>query len=268
MFTEERRSLILATLAVHGAVSVGDLARMLTASEITVRRDLKALEQDGRLVRHRGGARLARATMDEPTFLEKSVVAAPEKYAIACLAADLLEDGEAVLLCAGTTTQALAQRLRRRHMMIATNSLLVAEALAGARDVDLLLVGGLVRAGIRATIGGDAERAVSRLRMKVLVLSGNGLTAAHGLSTPNVHVASFDRAAVDVADRIIVLADHTKIGTDSIVQTVPADRIDVLVTDVGASTDELSTLREQGIDVRVADPAQPFLQGGPGDREP
>ena len=93
---------------------------------------------------------------------------------------------------------------------------------------------------------------MSRLRFQTVFLSGNGLTAANGLTTPNLHVASLDRAAVDAAKRVVVLADHTKVGVDSMVQTVPTTRIDVLVTDVDADPAELERLASAGVDVRTA----------------
>lgn len=257
MFTDERRQVILSALAVHGSISVADLSRMVRSSEITVRRDLKALEETGRIVRHRGGASVARSIMDEPTYLEKSVVAGAQKLAMAELAAELVDDGDVIMLCAGTTTQAVATRLLRRRLMVATNSLLVADTLSDAPKVDVLMIGGILRGNIRAAIGGEAERAVSRLRFQTVFLSGNGLTAANGLSTPNMHVASLDRAAVDAAQRVVVLADHTKVGIDSMVQTVPPERIDVLITDSEADADELARVRSGGIDVRIAHAVPP-----------
>ena len=252
VFTDERRQVILSALAVHGSISVSDLSRMVRSSEITVRRDLRALEETGRLVRHRGGASVARSIMDEPTYREKTVVAAAQKLAMAALAAEIVADGEVIMLCAGTTTHAVATRLLRRRLMVATNSLLVADTLSDASDVDVLLIGGILRGNIRAAIGGEAERAVSRLRFQTVFLSGNGLTAANGLSTPNMHVASLDRAAVEAAERVVVLADHTKVGTDSMVQTVPADRIDMLITDEDADPAELAQMSAAGVDVRIA----------------
>jgi DeoR/GlpR family transcriptional regulator of sugar metabolism len=136
--------------------------------------------------------------------------------------------------------------------MVATTSLLVADALADAPDVEVLLIGGILRGNIRAAIGGEAERAVARLRFQTVFLSGNGLTAANGLSTPNMHVASLDRASVDAAQRVVVLADHTKVGIDSMMQTVPTERIDVLITDEDADEGELERLSAAGVDVRVA----------------
>ncbi len=264
MFTDERRQVILSALAIHGSISVADLSRMVRSSEITVRRDLKALEDAGRIVRHRGGASATRSLMDEPTYREKSVVAASHKLEMAALAAELVEDGDVIMLCAGTTTHAVAQRLIRRRLMVATNSLLAAMTLSDAPDIEVLLVGGILRGNIRAVIGGEAERDVSRLRFQTVFLSGNGLTAANGLTTPNLHVASLDRAAVDAAKRVVVLADHTKVGIDSMVQTVPTERIDVLVTDGDADPAELERLRSAGIDVRVAPSVADEPVGGPG----
>ncbi|MGX5695407.1 DeoR/GlpR family DNA-binding transcription regulator [Agromyces soli] len=252
MFTDERRQVILAALAVHRSISVSDLARMVRASEITVRRDLRILEEEGRLVRHRGGASASRSLMDEPSYREKTVVAGAQKLAMASIAVDLVDDGDVVMLCAGTTTQAVAAQLARRRVLVATNSLLVADTLSDAPDIEVLLIGGILRGNIRAAIGGEAERAVSRLHFQTVFLSGNGLTAANGLSTPNLHVASLDRAAVERAQRVVVLADHTKVGADSMIQTVPPERIDVLITDEAADPVELARMSASGIDVRVA----------------
>lgn len=255
MFTEERRQVILSALSVHGSASVSDLSRMVRASEITIRRDLRALDEAGLVVRHRGGASVGRSSMDELSYREKAVVAAEEKLAMAAIAADLVDDGDVIMLCPGTTTQALAQRLTHRRLMVATTSVLVASALVDSTDVEVLLIGGILRGSIRGVIGGEAEKAVSRLRFHKVFLSGNGLTAANGLSTPNMHVASIDRAAVDSAKRVMVLADHTKVGVDSMVQTVPTERIDTLVTDVHANRDELDRLAAAGVQLRIAEPA-------------
>ncbi|PWD51482.1 DeoR family transcriptional regulator [Serinibacter arcticus] len=252
MFTDERRQVILSVLAVHGSVSVADLARTVRASEITIRRDLRLLEEAGLLQRRRGGASLLKSAIDEPTYVEKSGVALSEKEEIAAAALDLVEDGDAIFIGAGTTTQALARLLTRRRLMVATTSLLVAGELADAHDVDLFMIGGVLRGNIRAVVGGDAEAALGRLRVRTTFLSGNGLTARHGLSTPNIHVASIDRAAMAAADRVVVLADHTKVGVDSTVQTVPAHRIDILVTDTLASPVELGHIGELGVDVTIA----------------
>ena len=107
MFTTERRQVILSALAVHRSMSVSDLARLTRCSEITIRRDLRTLEETGHLLRQRGGATSTTALMDEPTYSDKARVASDEKTQIARAAATLVEDGDVVLLLGGTTTQAL-----------------------------------------------------------------------------------------------------------------------------------------------------------------
>ena len=253
MYTAERRQVILSALAVHRSLSVSDLARLTGCSEITIRRDLRALEETGRLLRQRGGATATTALMDEPTYSDKARVAPDEKAQIARAAAALVEDGDVVLLLGGTTTQALARHLVGRRLMVVTNSVLVAHELANATDVEVFLVGGMLRGSIHATVGGDSERVLAGMRFATVFLSGNGLSAEHGLTTPNVHVASMDRAAVAASDRVVVLVDHTKIGVATMAQTVPTHRIDVVVTDQAADPRELGALAASGIDVRVAD---------------
>jgi DeoR/GlpR family transcriptional regulator of sugar metabolism len=122
--------------------------------------------------------------------------------------------------------------------------------------IDVFVVGGSMRGTIRALFGGEAERAVSRLRFDKLFLSGNGLTAANGLSTPNLHVASFDRVAIDSAKTVIALVDHTKIGVDLLARTASTKRIDIVITDSLAPDDEVRRLRDAGVDVRIAPPLE------------
>lgn len=257
VLSDERRQIILSALAMHGAVSVIDLSRMVGVSEITIRRDLGALQSAGQLVRNRGGASFKRPRFSESSYLEKSVVAAEQKMEIAALAATLVDDGDSIMLGAGTTTSALARLLTRKQIMVVTNSLLVAEELFEVVGREVYVVGGSMRGSIRALFGGEAERAVSRLHFDKIFLSGNGLTAANGLSTPSMYVASFDRAAIDAAKRVIALVDHTKIGVELLARTVPTERIDVLITDSLASPAEVQRLRDAGLEVRIAPPLEP-----------
>ena len=252
MFTEERRQVIVSALSLNGSLSVTEIARLVHSSQVTVRRDLVALEEAGMVIRRRGGATIARLSIEEPTYLEKSTVASLEKRSIAREAAAMIADGDVVMLGPGTTTQELAKRLVERRIMVATTSILVADELRDAPGVETILIGGVFRGEIRATVGGDAERAVGRLRFQKLFLSGNGLTGRTGLTTPNAHVAGVDRAAADSSTEIIALVDHTKVGVDSIVQTVPTSRIGTLITDSAADADELDALRAGGVVVKIA----------------
>ncbi|HEV7649218.1 MAG TPA: DeoR/GlpR family DNA-binding transcription regulator [Actinophytocola sp.] len=253
MFAAERRQRILELVRSSGAISLRELARQVQTSEVTVRRDLTALEAQGLLDRRHGGAVLPGGLSHEPSYSEKSLVAADAKAAIAERAAALVSDGDAIVVGAGSSTQAFAARLtRHRELTVVTNSLLVAEVLAGARGVDVVVTGGALRGSIHALVGGATEEALATVQGTRAFLSGNGLTAARGLSTPNLAVAGVDRALAAAAGEVVVLADHTKIGTEALLQTVAAEDIGHLVTDDQADPDELAALREVGVEVHVA----------------
>ncbi|MFF9351339.1 DeoR/GlpR family DNA-binding transcription regulator [Streptomyces sp. NPDC014734] len=258
MFAAERRQLILEMVRANGAVSLRELARVVQTSEVTVRRDVRALEAEGLLDRRHGGAVLPGGFTRESGFPQKSHLATAEKTAIADLAAGLVEEGEAIVVGAGTTTQELARRLARvPGLTVVTNSLLVAQALAHANRVEVVMTGGTLRGSNYALVGSGAEQSLQGLRVSRAFLSGSGLTAERGLSTSNMLSSSVDRALVQAAAEVVVLADHTKLGSDTMFQTVPTDLITRLVTDEPPAHDdraatELQALADQGVQIAVA----------------
>jgi DeoR/GlpR family transcriptional regulator of sugar metabolism len=253
VFGAERRVRILELLRANGTLSLRQLAEAVQSSEVTVRRDVRALEADGLLDRHHGGASLPGELSREPTHLQKAQVAKEEKAAIADLAVALVEDGDAVVLGPGTTTHVLAQRLTgHTELTVVTNSLLVAQALSASPRIEVVMTGGTLRGPVQALVGSAAERSLAGLRTRRAFISGNGLTAERGLSTPNMQVASTDRALAASAEEVVVLADHTKIGVNTMVQTVPTDEIDHLVTGEAAPPEELHELSARGVRLHVA----------------
>ncbi|WP_248964777.1 DeoR/GlpR family DNA-binding transcription regulator [Sphaerisporangium perillae] len=255
VFAAERRQRIIELVRANGAVSLRELAQAVRSSEVTVRRDLRALEAEGLLNRHHGGATLPGELSREPTHSQKAQVASAEKNMIADLAASLVEDGDAIVVGPGTTTQEFARRLSRNtELAVVTNSLLVAQALAGSPRIEVVLTGGTLRGSILALVGSAAEQSLAGLRVRRAFISGNGLSAERGLSTPNLQVASVDRALAAAAEEVVVLADHTKIGIDTMVQTVATEHIDHLVTDDAAPRDVLDELSGKGVRLHVARP--------------
>ena len=134
-----------------------------------------------------------------------------------------------------------------------TNSLLVAQALMEAPRVEVILTGGTLRRSIHALVGPATEESVRALRASQAFISGNGFSADRGLSTPSPLVAATDRALAGAAQQVVVLADHTKIGQETMCQTVPTARIHTLITDSKAQPAALEAIREAGVDVRVAE---------------
>ena len=176
-----------------------------------------------------------------------------QREAIAAHAATLIVPGTAILLGPGRTTTALARCLAGiEQLTVVTNSVTVTQALIDLPLIDVVLVGGALRRSIGAVVGPITEQALQGLRGAQVFLSGEGVTAGRGLTTPNVFAAATDQALMAAGRQVVVLADHTKIGHDTMCQTVPSDRIDVLVTDAAADPDTVRRLRAEGVDVRIA----------------
>lgn len=254
MIAAERRATILELIRAQHVVSLQELVSATGTSAATVRRDLHALEESGLLDRRHGGAVLPGALDAEQSYRQKTKIATDEKHAIAAAALEFIDDGDAILLGAGSTTHELARRLRGRHdLTVLTNSLLVAQALANT-DAEVVMTGGTLRGSTFSLVGEGAERSLVGIRVRTAFISGNGLTATRGLSTPNMLVASIDRALVATAGDVVVLADHTKVGIDTMYQTVPPDSICRLITDAHADGAVVRELRAAGVQVDIAEP--------------
>ncbi|WP_329014592.1 DeoR/GlpR family DNA-binding transcription regulator [Micromonospora rifamycinica] len=249
MLARQRQATILDRVRAAGGVRVTELAAEFGVSDMTIRRDLDTLHEQGLLAKVHGGA-TATGSTDEPGFHAKSVRQAAEKAAIAGHAAGLVRPGAAIALSAGTTTAELARRLVDvPGLTVVTNSLPVAEILhtAGRPDQTVVLTGG-VRTPSDALVGPLAVEAIRSLHLDLLFLGVHGITERAGFTTPNLMEAETDRALVEAADQLVVLADHTKWGTVGISSIVGLGTADVLVSD-----DRLAPQARQVIDEKVGE---------------
>lgn len=235
-------------------MSITALAERLSISAVTIRRDLDHLDSIGLLTRTHGGA-VAEVSSPESPYVEKIGQAMNEKKAIGRLAASLVRDGDVVIVGPGTTTEAFASFLRARSgLTVITNSLPVAEAFVASPDNEVILTGGSLRAPIRALVGETTNRTLRGLHADKTFISGNGLVADFGLSTPNMSVADTDRAMAAASQQIIVLADHTKIGVRTAIQTIATDVMTHVVTDAKSPADEVEAIIARGVNVHVVSP--------------
>jgi DeoR family fructose operon transcriptional repressor len=158
-----------------------------------------------------------------------------------------------VLLDAGTTTARLAGLLPLdTSFTVFTNAVPIAGRLAGRPNVDLHLLPGRVRRTTQAAVGEETVEAIGRLRTDVAFVGTNGLSLAHGLSTPDASEAAAKSAMLRSAQRVVVLADSSKIGHESTVRFGDLEQVDVLVTDEGLSAEDEATLTAHDIEVVVA----------------
>ena len=232
MYAPERHQQIVARARAEGRVDVLSLARELDVTPETVRRDLTALERHGLVRRVHGGAIPVERLGFERGLSDRESLLAAEKDRIAKAALDLLPDGGSIILDAGTTTVRLAQQLPDdRELTVVTHALPVATALAGNPRITLHLVGGTVRGRTLAAVGSWALRDLADIHADVAFLGTNGLTVEHGLTTPDLAEAAVKQALIAAAARVVVLADHTKIGRADFAHVAPLSQVDTVVTD-------------------------------------
>lgn len=271
MFAEERQRLIAARVSEAGRVSVTELAERFAITTETVRRDLAALEQAGILRRVHGGAVPAEsASTAETTLSERLVQHLSQKLLIAEAAAGLLESSRpgSILVDAGSTTEALVDVMLQRaahrqngarqsggpEQVIITNALPIADKLAASPAHAVHLLGGRIRGLTRAAVGPETVDAVERLRPDLAVVGTNGVHAAFGLSTPDTEEAAVKAAFVRAARRVVVLADASKLGVETLVQFARLDQIDAIVTDASPESDLAAALESAGVEVVKAGP--------------
>ncbi len=255
MYAGERQQAIATLVTEQGRVAVTAVAEQFGVTTETVRRDLAVLERAGVLRRVHGGAvPVGALTLVETALAERHTTRAEAKRKIAAAALDLLPgSGGSVLLDGGSTTAALADVLPAdRSLFVATNSVPIAARLAGAPGVTLHVLGGRVRGITQSAVGETPVRALAELRVDVAFLGTNGITADHGLTTPDEAEASVKRAMVRAGQQVVVLADSSKLGREHLVRFASLDDVDVVVTDGAAEPRVLDELDAAGVEVVVA----------------
>ncbi|WP_328647367.1 DeoR/GlpR family DNA-binding transcription regulator [Amycolatopsis sp. NBC_00348] len=260
MKSAERQRVIVERLRGTEQVGVGELAEVTGASEMTVRRDLDHLAARGVLRRVHGGAVPASPSGMEPPFAARATASTEAKRAIAAAAAELIVDGETVVLDSGTTALELARLLRDRSVTVMPLSLHAVRELADAPQVRLLLPGGEPRPGEQALVGPLTLASLRALRFDVAVLSPCAFDLEAGLTAFDLADAEVKQQALAVSARSIVLADSAKWDRAALAHVCPADRADVLITDPGAPADQRAALAERGVLVHVAVPLPDSLE--------
>ncbi|SNT10720.1 transcriptional regulator, DeoR family [Micrococcales bacterium KH10] len=241
MYALERHHKIIELARADGRVDVAASAALFDVSGETIRRDLTTLERRGLLRRVHGGAIPVDRIAIEPTLADRERSYLAEKERIANAAILELDDAATVLIDAGTTTARFAALLPHdRELTVVTHALPVASALAGRPNLALHLIGGIVRGRTLAAVGPWANRELEDLQADIAFLGTNGVSTERGLTTPDVTEAAVKEAIVAAARRVVVIADHSKVGRDEFVSFAPIDAVDTLITDSDVD-DELAT---------------------------
>ncbi|MGK4580117.1 DeoR/GlpR family DNA-binding transcription regulator [Kitasatospora sp. HPMI-4] len=251
MASTDRLRQITEAVRGRGQLSVAELAGLTGASEMTIRRDLEVLADQGVLERYRGGARSLLLRGEEPPFALRAQEGPEAKRRIAVEVAALIADGESVVLDSGTTCLEVARALRERRLTVMPMSLHAVNALVGAPRLKLLLPGGEPRPGELGLTGPLAEASLAALRFDTAVIGCCGLNAADGLTAYDLADAAVKRAAIASARRVIAVADAAKLSRTALAHVVPAAALHAVITDDTAPDEETAALRAAGVTVRT-----------------
>ncbi|WP_442816683.1 DeoR/GlpR family DNA-binding transcription regulator [Streptomyces sp. NBC_01304] len=248
----ERLRQITEAVRERGSSSVAELAELTGASEMTIRRDLEALAEQGVLERYRGGARSLLLRGEEPPFALRAQEGLEVKRRIAAEVAALIADGESVVLDSGTTCLEVARLLVNRRLTVMPLSLHAANVLTDAPQLTLLLPGGQPRRGELALTGPLTEASLAALRFDTAIVGCCGLTAGDGLTAYDLADAAVKRAAIASSRRVIAVAEAAKLSRTALAHVIPATALHAVVTDDKAPTDATEALSAAGVTVRKA----------------
>lgn len=253
-----RMDTILGLLESEGRINVTTLAEQLDVSEITVRRDLIALESSGHLRRVHGGAVSLHGRAFDKPFSVRESHQAQAKTAIARRACHFVNHGDAIALDVGSTVLAMVDELKNAtNLTLVTANLRTAWAVAHSQIIPrprrLIVSGGVVRDEELSMAGESAVSHYRKMRVDIAFIGVGGVNANAGFTDYNLEDAELKRVLIDSARKVIVLADSTKIGDENFVQVANLNNVDLLITDDQADPIELARLRAGGLSIEEVD---------------
>ncbi len=255
MLGVDRRHRILERVAERQSIAFGELAHELGVSEMTIRRDVARLERDGFLRRTYGGASAHLTRSLELAFNARSLQHADTKRLIGVAAAQLVRDVDSLFIGVGTTAEQFALFLAPQpERLMITGSLSVA-SLLGTRPGRVVILGGKVLQDELSCVGPVAAATVGRYHVDLAVIGAAGISSRFGVTEADDEVAEINRLMVERSDRVMVIADSSKLGTSAPAAVVPITAVHTLVTDEGAAGEQVGELRAHGLHVVVAQPA-------------
>ena len=257
VFAEERQDHIARIVEEHGRARVADLASTFRVSGVTIRKDLAALERQGRVVRTHGGAVTLVRAGAERAFDVRERIQRDEKDAIGREAAGMVVDGESIALDASTTALALARHLKARggwlHLTVITNGLRIASELAGHPGISVVMPAGFLRWEALSLVGPLGEGLFEKVNIQKAFMGAAGFALEAGLSDATEEEAQIKRLMVRGASEVVGLVDHSKWGRAAFATFCETSDMAAVITDAGAPSAMVDQVRRAGIEVRLAE---------------
>jgi DeoR/GlpR family transcriptional regulator of sugar metabolism len=253
MLPAERKARIIEYVRQHRIATVAQLAKTFDVHEATIRRDLIEIEQEGLLKRTHGGVMAEQWTHDEAPFNERSTTNLDQKMAIGKLAADLVEDGEHIIIDSGTTTLHIARNLvHRSNITVVTNDINVAAELRDAPKIRVIVTGGELYPSSYMLNGMFTNQILSTLHVSKAFIGIPAIHPKHGLMHPEAQLVPAKQGMIQAASEIIVVADASKIGKKSLHTVAPIEAVHTLVTSSAVKEEDIKPFKDAGVTVYQA----------------
>lgn len=253
LLVEQRRRRIGELVREQGRATVEELAERFGTSLVTIRADLSNLESSGVLIRTHGGALPPVDDLDHPLTV-KQLQHHAEKVRIAQAAAELIQDGETIILDSGTTTEEIARQIRKTEFTginVITNALNIALVLIDVPFVRLIMPGGILRRESKSLSGHMAEAAMDNLQADRLYLGADGLDPEIGVMTPHLAEAELNAKMIRISRQVVAVADSSKLRRRNISLIAKVEQLHMLITDSAAPMEAVEALRVRGVEVKL-----------------
>jgi DeoR/GlpR family transcriptional regulator of sugar metabolism len=248
----ERRTKIVDAVRAAQRLSTRQLSDMFDVSEVTIRQDLARLEDEGLIERIHGGAAVTSRLQAEETHAERASRNLLEKQRIGKAAAALVRDGETILLDSSTTAFQMTPYLAEmRGLRVITNQFHVARVLSAVPSIQVILLGGALRAETWSMVGPLAEDMLSRLHAGTGFFGAAGVSLERGFTDADPREVYIKRAMTEIVDSVIVLIDSNKFGRQALMQAIPLERASRVITTTDAPRDGVAGLLARGITVET-----------------
>lgn len=249
----ERHKFILNVLQKEGFVRVIDIAKKMDVTTVTIRKDLKLLEEKGLLYRTHGSASPVNPHITDRNVKEKEKMQVNEKQLIGVFAAGLLEEDDSIVINSGSTICAFAEQISPKgKLMVVTSSIKATAILADKENISLLQLGGTYRRSSMSVIGSYTLSFLENITCSKFFLGVDGVDVDFGVTTSNIEEAELNKAMINISLKTIVLCDSSKFGRKGFGKICSLDKIDVIVTDEGVSPSMKKAIEMHGVEVVIA----------------
>jgi len=249
-----RHQLILEKLQEDGSVKIKELSDSLDVSGVTIRKDLKLLEEKNLLFKTSGGASLSNPYMNERPIIEKAGLNSEEKEKIAKAALSLIGETDSIILGSGTTVYQLARLLRpQKPITVITPAVNVTLELCNRPNIEIVQLGGIIRPNSSSVYGSTAEKTLEDISSGILFLGVGGIDLDFGLSITSLNESTLNKKMIDSAQVLVVLADSSKFGKRGLGRVCNLDQVQYIITDKKVPPGIVKALREKDINVIIAE---------------